>query len=42
VADVDEMLGKAQAEGVVVGREKVSNLAFADDMVIVAKNERER
>jgi hypothetical protein len=40
VADVDEMLRKAQAGGVVV--EKVWSLAFANDMVIVAKNERER
>ncbi|KAH0813872.1 hypothetical protein GEV33_008919 [Tenebrio molitor] len=41
VADVDEMLRKAQAAGVVVGREKVWSLAFADDMVIVEKSERE-
>jgi hypothetical protein len=37
---MDEMLQKAQAGGNVVGREKVSCLAFADDLVIVAKNER--
>jgi hypothetical protein len=38
---MDEMLKKAQAGGSVVGREKVWSLAFADDLVIVTKNERE-
>jgi predicted nucleotidyltransferase len=41
VADMDEMLKKAQAGESVVGRKKVWSLAFADDLVIVAKSERE-
>jgi hypothetical protein len=42
VAEVDEILRKAQAEGVVVGKKKVWSLTFANDLVIVAKSERER
>jgi hypothetical protein len=38
---MDEMLKKAQAGGSVVDREKVWTLAFAADLVIVAKSERE-
>jgi hypothetical protein len=38
---MDEMLKKAQARGSVVGREKVWSLAFRNDLVIVAKSERE-
>jgi hypothetical protein len=41
IYDMDEMLKKAQARGSVVGREKVWSLAFRDDLVIVAKSERE-
>jgi 16S rRNA G1207 methylase RsmC len=41
VADIDEILKKAQAGESVVGKEKVWRLAFADDLVIVGKNERE-
>jgi hypothetical protein len=41
VADMDEMLRKACARGSVVGREIVWSLAFANDLVIVAKSERE-
>ncbi|KAH0808415.1 hypothetical protein GEV33_014377 [Tenebrio molitor] len=41
VEDMDEMLKKAQAGWSVVGREKVWSLASADDLVIVAKSERE-
>jgi hypothetical protein len=37
----DERLKKAQARGSVVGREKVWSLAFVDELVIVAKSERE-
>jgi hypothetical protein len=42
VADMDEMLKKAQAGESVVKRKKVWSLAFADDMVIVAKSGKER
>ncbi|KAH0820435.1 hypothetical protein GEV33_002356 [Tenebrio molitor] len=41
VVVMDEMLKKAQAGGSVVDREKVWTLAFAADLVIVAKSERE-
>jgi hypothetical protein len=41
VADMDEIFRKTQAGVGVVGREKVWSLAFADDFVIVVKNERE-
>jgi hypothetical protein len=41
VANMDEMLKKSQAGGSVIGREKVWSLALADDLVIVAKSERE-
>jgi hypothetical protein len=41
VADMDEMLKKAQAGKSVVKREKVWSLAFADDMVIVGKSVKE-
>jgi predicted enzyme related to lactoylglutathione lyase len=39
VADIDEMLKKAQAGGSVVGREKVSSLAFAGDLVICSSKD---
>jgi hypothetical protein len=38
---MDKMLKKAQAGESVVGREKVWSLVFADDLVIVAKSEKE-
>jgi hypothetical protein len=41
MADMDEMLKKAQAGGSAVGGEKVWSLAFGDDLVIVAKSDRE-
>lgn len=41
IAEIDEVLRKAQTGGVVVGKEKVWTLAYADDLVIVAKNENE-
>ncbi|KAJ3666832.1 hypothetical protein Zmor_002262 [Zophobas morio] len=39
ISDIEEMFRGVQAEGIVVGREKVSCLAFADDLVILAKDE---
>jgi hypothetical protein len=41
VANIDEMLKKAQLRGSVVGREKVWSLAFLDVLVTVAKSEKE-
>jgi hypothetical protein len=38
---MDEMLKKAQAGGTVVAREKIWSLVFADDLVVMAKSERE-
>ena len=40
LSDIDEMLKKAQAGRVPVGREKVWCLAYADDLVLVANEER--
>jgi hypothetical protein len=41
MAYIDEMLRKAKSGRSVVGREKVWSLAFADDLVSVAKSERQ-
>jgi hypothetical protein len=42
LAEMNEMLKKAQAGGSVIGREQIWSLAFADDLIIVAKSERKR
>jgi hypothetical protein len=41
VADMDETLKKSQAGGSVACREKVWSVVLGDDLVIVAKSERE-
>jgi len=41
IADLDESLRKAQNGGIVLGRTKVWSLAYADDIVLVAKDEEE-
>ena len=41
LGDIDEMFRKAQTGEVVVGKEKVWSLAYADDLVIVAKKREE-
>ncbi|KAJ3660703.1 hypothetical protein Zmor_005141 [Zophobas morio] len=41
LGDIDEMFSKAQTGGMVVGKEKVCSLAYADNLVIVAKKREE-
>ena len=41
IADLDQVLEKGQAGGVVIGKYKVMSLAYADDIVILAKTVRE-
>ena len=42
IADVEEYLKARQEEGVVVGREKICTLTYADDLAIVADRREER
>ncbi|KAJ3651280.1 hypothetical protein Zmor_017330 [Zophobas morio] len=41
LGNIDEMFRKAQTGGVVVSKEKVWSLAYADDLVIVAKKRKD-
>lgn len=40
-ADLEEKMRKGQAEGVVIRREKFWSLAYADDMVLLARNQQD-
>lgn len=40
IAEMEDMFRRAQAGGIVVGKEKVWSLAYADDLVIIAKDEK--
>lgn len=41
ISDVDDMFQKAQTGGLVVGRKKIWTLAYADDLVLISKTEKE-
>lgn len=41
VADLEDVMRKGQAGGIVIGSEKIWTLAYADDMVLIAKERKE-
>ena len=41
ISEIDEILARAQMGGVVVGKEKIWTLSYADDLVMMAKTEKE-
>lgn len=41
IADIEEVMRRGQAGGVVIGKEKIWTLAYADDLVLMAKDEKE-
>ena len=41
ISDLDEVLAQGQAGGVVIGKKKIWTLAYADDVAMLAKDERE-
>jgi hypothetical protein len=40
IGDIEEMFRKGQAGGAVVGKEKVWSLVYADDLVVLAREEK--
>jgi len=40
IADVEEKMKKRQVDGVLIGKDKIWTLAYADDLVLLAKNEK--
>ena len=41
LSDLDEFMAQGQTGGIVIGKKKIWNLAYADDIVMLATNESE-
>jgi len=39
IADVEEEMKKGQVDGILIGRDRICTLAYADDLILLAKNE---